>query len=736
MSVAGPKLGDGDRALAACFSLSRDLPRARVAAESFRRWHPEVPCFAVGLDEDGEPWQAVALEDLGVGDIRAFSFRHAFAARQEACRPRLIRALFAAGFRRVMSFAGSVEIVGSFEATLRALETTPMCVLGEDAGEGTPPVFWVGRFSAATDAMLERWQRWSDDVADVAEEASLGERLAEAPDLRIFAAASLPLVDFDRPARPISWLDPAPELLLEARARRRHAEAVAAATRAPSAAAARDLAATFDDGLEIPELARSLHRGLGDAALAFGDPFRGGGAGSFRAWLDEPIDDVEDPAGRLTRFWHATWERSATLRERFPRVRDDDRGAFLSWVADEAARSQAVSERFVRRRVRHPERARRSLRSYPFGVDLAGALESEKGVGEAVRSLARSLRSAGIPFAASSHRDHGSRNLAAARVDAGDSGSPYAISLVCVNAENVSEFIRLRGVDYFAGRHNVAHWVWETPEFPRRWEGETTEFDELWTPSSFVTDALREVSSVPVHTIPYSLHEDVPPDPPPSLGIPPDVFLFAFAFDFASCQTRKNPLGLVQAFRRAFGARRDVALLLKCAHSEFRTEQWTAVLEEARRCNVRISDVVLDRPKMLALLERVDCYVSLHRSEGFGLTLAEAMSFGKPVIATGYSGNMDFMSAETSLLVGYTLVPVKDPWGPYRSGYVWAEPDLEQAAESMRWVVEHREAAKQIGERARVSVRRMLDPAVIGRRVAERLRLLSGTPAKGSSCVA
>jgi glycosyltransferase involved in cell wall biosynthesis len=140
--------------------------------------------------------------------------------------------------------------------------------------------------------------------------------------------------------------------------------------------------------------------------------------------------------------------------------------------------------------------------------------------------------------------------------------------------------------------------------------------------------------------------------------------------------------------------------------------------------NVRFLDRVLTRAATQELMMSADCYVSLHRSEGFGLTMAEAMMCGKPVIATGYSGNLDFMADADSFLVPFRTVAIDRTHGPYKAGYHWADPDLDYACDLMRHVEGNREAAAQVGEKARTKVCRILDPAVIGVSVRARLEQL------------
>jgi len=207
-------------------------------------------------------------------------------------------------------------------------------------------------------------------------------------------------------------------------------------------------------------------------------------------------------------------------------------------------------------------------------------------------------------------------------------------------------------------------------------------------------------------------------------GLDSVCFVFLFFFDFHSFLERKNPLGLIEAYKNAFGNRQDVQLLIKSAHSDQHADELRMLQKACSGANVRILDAVMTREDKEELMASADCYVSLHRSEGFGLTLAEAMMLGKPVIATGYSGNVDFMADEDSFLVPYKLVTIERTHGPYKAGYHWAQPDLDYASDVMRRVELHREAATEIGLKARAKVRELLHPATIAASVRGRLEEL------------
>lgn len=248
------------------------------------------------------------------------------------------------------------------------------------------------------------------------------------------------------------------------------------------------------------------------------------------------------------------------------------------------------------------------------------------------------------------------------------------------------------------------------------------------------------MSPIPVVRIPYSIDPNLNGSDDwtfAHLGLHPQTFVFLFYFDFHSYMERKNPIGLIQAFRKAFSTKEDVVLVIKCSHSKG-AESSLASLEGAcqQAANIKIYDAVLPRETLNSLLSRCDAYVSLHRSEGFGLTLTEAMNFGKPVISTGYSSNLDFMNLSNSFLVKYSLVEVEKDQGPYKKGCVWAEPDIDHAAELMRYVYGNRDEAIAIGERARRDIRQLLHPNVTGGAIRARLAQLTTLSPKYAITVA
>jgi len=356
----------------------------------------------------------------------------------------------------------------------------------------------------------------------------------------------------------------------------------------------------------------------------------------------------------------------------------------------------------------------------PLGVNVAGYFASEKGLGEAVRSVIRSLDAVQFPYVLINFTEQGSANQDAVHADFAND-NPFVFNLIHLNAVTMPEFVSKRGDRYFQGHCNIGCWAWELAQFPNDWDSSFQYLDEIWAPSNFVLDAVARVSPIPVVRIPYSLKEQlaVKPWTRAHFGLPQDTFVFLYIFDFHSIIERKHPFGVIEAFRRAFSSRDDVLLVLKGSHPT--SAQLQAVQKAAAGAYVRVIDSVLSREEVNTLLQLADCYVSLHRSEGFGLTMAEAMSLERPVIATGYSGNMDFMTPANSFLVHYDLIELDQDYPPYKLGSVWADPSLDPAAELMRLVYENRELAKAVGRKARADILRHFHPQVVGNLITERL---------------
>jgi glycosyltransferase involved in cell wall biosynthesis len=271
----------------------------------------------------------------------------------------------------------------------------------------------------------------------------------------------------------------------------------------------------------------------------------------------------------------------------------------------------------------------------------------------------------------------------------------------------------------------IAHYAWELPQPPPD-SKPLDDAQELWVYSRFVADSLG-VWGLPVHVIPPPMR--VPGDMRDAgakmrqrLGLAPDEFALLFIFDVSSTLERKNPAAVIEAFRRAVRPSDKVRLILKAARTEQFAERFAPVAIAARDAGAMLITEMLSDANTHALMAACDAYISLHRAEGFGFTMAEAMLLEKPVIATGFSGNLDYMTAENSHLVRWSPGEVPTGTLTYPTGFQWAEPDVEHAAHCIRQLLDDRDGARQMGLRAKADAMRLFDPNVVATQIAARLK--------------
>jgi glycosyltransferase involved in cell wall biosynthesis len=339
------------------------------------------------------------------------------------------------------------------------------------------------------------------------------------------------------------------------------------------------------------------------------------------------------------------------------------------------------------------------------GVNLVGFVGGERGQGPSVRlglgeivgRLARALERAGIPFVTVPYLPASARS-SSFQVDL----AVYDTNLICLNADYLGGFMADAGVEFFEGRTSIAFWFWETSRFRLDRHTPLAFLDEVWVASAYVRDAVAAEVDIPVFVAPLPMDVSAPPTLTRSdLGLP-EGYQFLFTFNFVS-GIRKNPEAVLEAFTRAFAPGEGPVLVLKSVNGRERKPALLSALERAvgDRQDVLVIDRYASEEETRAMIAGCDCYVSLHRSEGLGLTMAEAMALGKPVVATGYSGNLEFMDDSNSYLVPYELVEVPTNWWSYTPGATWADPDVEAAARIMRHAWEHPDEARAVGERAR-----------------------------------
>jgi glycosyltransferase involved in cell wall biosynthesis len=365
-------------------------------------------------------------------------------------------------------------------------------------------------------------------------------------------------------------------------------------------------------------------------------------------------------------------------------------------------------------------RLRPSATAGPQGINVIGFLTSEFGVGDAGRAFAQAAGRTGLPLALCNIENRTHRNADA--TFAGFSATnPYRVNLLATSVDHTRRYCRDHPREC-AGHHNVGLWFWELENLPARWHGGFDWLDEVWTPTEFCRRAFADVSPVPVRKISYPLA--VAPTPPARarFDLPEDARIFLCTFDFLSSIERKNPLAVIEAFRLAFGGSRDALLMLKTINSDRTPEARSLVAGALHGLNHRWSEPHITGAEMRSLTASCDCYVSLHRSEGLGLGMAQAMALGRPVIATNWSGNLEFMDATNSLLVDFRFVEIAQDVGKYyERGNRWAEADVDDAAAKMRRVLENRVEARQIGARAAAGIAERMNPERTAAEITARL---------------
>jgi glycosyltransferase involved in cell wall biosynthesis len=352
-----------------------------------------------------------------------------------------------------------------------------------------------------------------------------------------------------------------------------------------------------------------------------------------------------------------------------------------------------------------------------FGANAIASLSATTGLSEAARRTIGALLSAGVNIALEDF-DYGApreANRLPPSFAHLPRGRPFETDICFLNI-NELPLVPDTYLRSDPSRYLIGSWFWELPSVPARFRSQIDRVDEIWTASSFVRDVFQRQTDKPVRVVPCVVEPVIDASLTRNdFGIPPNAVVCLFSFDANSTLARKNPRAVIEAFRRAVprAARGNSAtLVLKCINLDRTPEARHQLEHDLASVGGLMINADFTPGEMGALVASCDIYVSLHRSEGFGLGMAEAMFFEKPVIGTAYSGNMDFMSASNSCPVGYRLVeanPADLRFNPgaelvYEYGQLWAEPDLDEASRRLRFLIENPDARARIGERARRTI--------------------------------
>lgn len=646
-----------------------------------------------------------------------------------------------------------LELAGPFHSALLAIGPDGVPVLDQwitlsDPGHSTP---WQAAVSVRRHAVLpastvlSRWNVGPDSRVVHADGWTLDGKPVSAVDLTSF--------DPERP-----WLlsttdsELARALLSEhsdlATLALSHAERLAVADEPGSG---EDRFARTADGVALhPALRRAFREGVLEWRAGSGsappDPFDLNAPQAFTRWLDEVVPGDGPP---ITRYLYAIYLERPDLQRRYPFVPGSDTIRLLDWAALHAGQEDHNDPRLVASALAvarstltgtgsgavrsTPARHWLSGRTgRPFGVNVVGYLRGELGVGEAARLVLDALATTSVPTSTTSVDRYLHSRQQLDVPDPAGRQTVYDTTLLCVNADQVGPV--LEDLPWFADTYRIGQWFWEVEEFPASMHGGFSHLDEIWVASDFVRDAITPHTDLPVHTVtpPLPQRRAAIPLDRSALGLPSERPYVLFMFDHLSTVERKNPMGLVAAFRRAFDRGAGPLLVIKSINADKR-------VGDAERLRLLVRDepdIVLVEDYLSssgrdALVQGCAAYASLHRSEGLGLTMAEAMSYGKPVLATGYSGNLQFMTEENSFLVPWTETRVPPHTEPYPAGARWAEPDVEAAAALMRRIFDDPTAAAVRGARAAADIAELHSPAAAAQALAARLaKIHRETPAR------
>jgi glycosyltransferase involved in cell wall biosynthesis len=366
-------------------------------------------------------------------------------------------------------------------------------------------------------------------------------------------------------------------------------------------------------------------------------------------------------------------------------------------------------------------------------VSIVGYHRSVLGLGEDVRSLFDCLLDAGVtaelidisPMARLDSGDEAvlARFNRAHIYKAFESSRPNgSVVIFCMPVFEMMRTICMLGLVPTRQQYWIGYWPWETTELSPGWINAFEFVSEVWASTRFLYETYSKQTRRPVFHIPLNIQVLAPIEPDGIGSLLGSKFTFLSIFDFNSRIERKNPLGAIAAFCRAFPKKTEnVQLVLKAIHGERRSDNFDVVRKAADEDKrIVLKNEVLSGEEICWLIQNSQVYVSLHRSEGFGRPIAEAMLLGTPVIATGWSGSTDFLSEETGFPIGYRLRPVAPSEYPFAAGE-WAEPDIGHAAAVMRHLYERGGASPNIVLNAKRLITKLFSRTSIGTKLVERL---------------
>lgn len=335
-----------------------------------------------------------------------------------------------------------------------------------------------------------------------------------------------------------------------------------------------------------------------------------------------------------------------------------------------------------------------------FGVNILGYFKYQNSLSELGTIIVKCMESANIPYVINLI-NCSNNNPSNEKINNFNEINIYPINILVYNYDCVDDVLSQKGQNYFIGKYNIGIWCWELEKFCDVQLQKIKYFNEIWTISEFCKQSISKSISLPVNVIklPVFIKNDLPYFP----NIDKTKFIVLFCFDYHSIFERKNPLSVINVFKTTFGTNNNVSLIIKSINSQYYDKERKSIEAAIQnQNNIILINNSVGRDEMLSLINSCDVYISLHRSEGLGMSIKEAMYLGKPTIATNYSGNLDFMSNENSLLVDYNKIPIPSYvpiYGKYETK--WADPNIEDAVKKLKLLYENNDLRKSLGKNAK-----------------------------------
>lgn len=360
------------------------------------------------------------------------------------------------------------------------------------------------------------------------------------------------------------------------------------------------------------------------------------------------------------------------------------------------------------------------------GVNLIGFPSQEFGLGQHLKNVATAFESASIPIA---YYDCSFLFMNEYNQKASIQNLIYNTNIFVCNGDGIAKLFLEFGEELFQNKYNIHYGAWEIRDYPVEWIPPLSLVDEYWAMSSFLQKSVSDSAILPVLHMPYPVEFKIPNKySRKDFELPEDKFLYIFTFDMSSVMQRKNPEAVINAFYEAFPTEDGVCLVIKMMSKKNLTSHQKEIEKLQKKISadkrIFIIDELLARDQILDLINCCNVYVSLHRAEGFGIGMAEAMRMGKPVIATNYSGNTDFTLSDNSCLVNYQLRAIQPGEYIYEEGKYWADADVSEAADYMRKLYHDKEYREKISSNAKKYIEENYSADIIKNKYISRLKIL------------